>query len=319
MTLYEYPQHIYLLTEKLSRLQRLRPYDDSVYLFKRRYRVTKKPKARSDRNRGKLKNLLEMPIDVFCEIAMSLHPLDLLHLAQSTSAFRDLLMSKRSKSIWKTSMDALGIPEGPGDINEPQLVDLLFVRTCQACGVSNVKKVWYELRVRLCMSCMSENVILGTKLANNYGKDVRKDKAIYTLLPSKERKYLEPDFCDVVEEYLSLEPESKERQMFVERRLALTEAIWAHDRELYKWLIRAERKKSDNSFSRCQERQAECIKRLKELGDYTDRDFQYCRAHFFNEWKDMTFQSRPLSDAVWKKHKPKLLALLNKAREALRR
>lgn len=95
------------------------------------------------------------------------------------------------------------------------------------------------------MSCMSEkyvvrlfcpeprryskifSVILGTKLANNYGKDVRKDKVIYTLLPSKERKYLEPDFCDVVEEYLSFEPESKERQMFVERRVALTEAIWA--------------------------------------------------------------------------------------------
>lgn len=98
----------------------------------------------------------------------------------------------------------------------------------------------------------------------------------------------------------------------------LTDFIWEHETDLYEWLAEAAQEKSNNNLSRCQEREAECIRRLKALGDYTDQEFQYCRAHFRKEWNDMTFQSRPLSDAVWKKHKPKLLAFVNDAREALR-
>jgi len=72
---------------------------------------------------------------------------------------------------------------------------------------------------------MINSAILGTKLANEYGKDIRKDAVIYTLLPSNGKKYLEPDFCDVVEEYLSYKPGSEERRMFVKRRRSLTKAI----------------------------------------------------------------------------------------------
>lgn len=49
---------------------------------------------------------------------------------------------------------------------------------------------------------------------------------IYTLLPSNGRKYLEPDFRDVLDEYHSFEPGSEEREAFVERRQALTTAIF---------------------------------------------------------------------------------------------
>jgi len=82
-------------------------------------------------------------------------------------------------------------------------------------------------------------------------------------------------------------------------------------------LSREAAEKEDSVHNRCQERQAECIKRLKGLGDYTDQDFQYCRSFFRTEWNDMTFQSRPLSDAVWERIKPKLIALLDVARKEL--
>lgn len=99
---------------------------------------------------------------------------------------------------------------------------VLFVRkVSRACLVQNPR------------AQVSVSVILGTKIAKDYGKKVLKDEVIYTLLPSNGRNYLEPDFRDVIDEYLSFEPGSEKREEFVESRQALTTAIyrvrlWCH-------------------------------------------------------------------------------------------
>lgn len=46
----------------------------------------------------------------------------------------------------------------------------------------------------------SASVILGTKVAKDYGKKVLKDEVIYTLVPSNRMSYLEPDLRDVIDE-----------------------------------------------------------------------------------------------------------------------
>lgn len=58
-------------------------------------------------------------------------PLDLLHLARSSHGLRNLFMSKTTRPIWRTVMQIMDIPESPGDINEPELVSLLFESFCQ--------------------------------------------------------------------------------------------------------------------------------------------------------------------------------------------
>lgn len=47
-----------------------------------------------------------------------------------------------------------------------------------------------------------------------------------TLPLSNGRKYLEPDFCAVIVEYLIYDPGSEKREEFVESRRALTTAIY---------------------------------------------------------------------------------------------
>ncbi|KLO19528.1 hypothetical protein SCHPADRAFT_992770 [Schizopora paradoxa] len=299
---------------KLSRWERLRPCNDSKNIVKKCVSV-KKP-VRNTRNLGNLERLLTLPLDIICDIAHFLHPLALLHLAQLTTGFREILMSKSAIRIWRTSLDLYEIPLGPGDINEPQLVDLLFVQGCQACGApTKAKNVWFELRVRLCKPCMQENVRFASKMAKEIGLKVRDLRTIRTLLPSDNQKYLESDFCDVAEEYLSYEPGSEEQQEFVERRQELTEDLYEHDRELLHWLSKSE--KSNDDLSQRQQRQEEFIRRLRALDDYTDDEFQYCRSYFREEWNDIVFQPRPVSEAVWKKYKPKLVGLLAEARKAL--
>ncbi|TDL20496.1 hypothetical protein BD410DRAFT_707754, partial [Rickenella mellea] len=47
-------------------------------------------------------------------------PLDILNLSRASKSLRCLLMSKRSRQIWRAAQHNLGLPECPPDICEPQ-------------------------------------------------------------------------------------------------------------------------------------------------------------------------------------------------------
>lgn len=96
--------------------------------------------------------MLELPLEVFTEvssnkvkrgkkcynlcffsvqIASYVSPYDLLQLARSTKALREIFMSKRSKHIWVASRTAMDIPDLE-EFSEPYYADLLFSRRCHA-------------------------------------------------------------------------------------------------------------------------------------------------------------------------------------------
>lgn len=99
--------------------------------------------------RGALKHLTEAPLDVLFEVSDEiesldvfsspppvkifgkLNPIDLLYLARTTKALRNILMRTSAKFIWKQALANIsGLPDCPTDLNEPQYTNLVFGKNC---------------------------------------------------------------------------------------------------------------------------------------------------------------------------------------------
>ena len=66
------------------------------------------------------------------QVASYLKPIDLLHLARVSSAFRNMLLSHSSRRIWAKARKNVvpEVPDGPHDLSEPLYARLLFERIC---------------------------------------------------------------------------------------------------------------------------------------------------------------------------------------------
>ncbi|KAG8932684.1 hypothetical protein FRC00_014320 [Tulasnella sp. 408] len=95
-----------------------------------------KEKATSDQNQlitrrngrgGKLRDLMNMPVDIFAEVCSYLAPYDLRRLALTSKRLWDILMTKEARHIWKTAIASIpNLPECPTDLNEPQYITSYF-------------------------------------------------------------------------------------------------------------------------------------------------------------------------------------------------
>ncbi|KIO33108.1 hypothetical protein M407DRAFT_17974 [Tulasnella calospora MUT 4182] len=132
-----------------------------------------KEKETSDQNQlitrrntkgGKLRDLMNMPVDIFTEVCFYLNPYDLRRLALTSKRLWDILMTKEARHIWKTAIASVpDLPICPTDLNEPQYVCLLYSSECYTIGCTSrgTKADWFH-RVRFCASCHAE------KMTNDY-------------------------------------------------------------------------------------------------------------------------------------------------------
>ncbi|KAF5330282.1 hypothetical protein D9619_006077 [Psilocybe cf. subviscida] len=101
-----------------------------------------KPPAAKRRqgNRGLLKDVVDMPLDIVYEIFGKLSPGDLLTLSQTSKDLRNILLSKSSASIWKEARGNVpGLPDCPPDLSEPQHANLCFMKHCM--NVDNISSM----------------------------------------------------------------------------------------------------------------------------------------------------------------------------------
>ncbi|KAH8113490.1 hypothetical protein DFH11DRAFT_303265 [Phellopilus nigrolimitatus] len=222
---------------QLSRLQRIITGEKSkAALMKRAVRNPAKAKKQtSSRLTGKLTLMLQIPVDVFCEIAAHLSPLDLLHMARSTRPLRDMLMSKRSRPVWRSALGELNTPDCPPEISEPRFMSLIFERFCYGCGAPCTNKVDYGFRVRLCRGCFNLNVVFGSKLVKELNHKASKNDVIYGLCCSYKG--------DALRQYLSYDSGSDDQRSFLEDRKRIVKETNAHAIEVANWL--SLKKKSD--------------------------------------------------------------------------
>jgi hypothetical protein len=100
--------------------------------------------------------------------------MDLLNLARTSKTLRQVLMSRKSMSVWiatRRNAGATVVPQPPEDMAEPAWAQLLFgpaicsVRSplfrsedklnceSQQCSARNIHRVDFALRRRLCTIC----------------------------------------------------------------------------------------------------------------------------------------------------------------------
>ncbi|ESK85447.1 hypothetical protein Moror_10999 [Moniliophthora roreri MCA 2997] len=128
---------------------------------------TKKPRASGlviPRGKGKLRVLTELPLDIVYEIFGHVDELDLLNLSRINKALRNILISRKSISIWKrvltrSDYGSEGFPWKEFveyGLNEPQLVNLAFSDHCHRCLRPRVgqKNILWNFKTRLCRDCL---------------------------------------------------------------------------------------------------------------------------------------------------------------------
>ncbi|KAF9029406.1 hypothetical protein BDZ89DRAFT_1132987 [Hymenopellis radicata] len=137
---------------------------------------------------GKLKLLMDTPVDVVLVIFSHVEPLDLLRLSRTTKALRKLLMSKSSIGVWQSARLGMeGLPPMIEGLNEPQYANLLFDTHCHNCLKTPTKYIIWAVRMRLCKQCLEKGDIMATEMELLRGVEDQWDKA-YSLC------YITPSF-----------------------------------------------------------------------------------------------------------------------------
>lgn len=106
--------------------------------------------ARHNDPDGKLRNMMNVPLDIFAEVSWSvqklpdtsfnphilqvclyLEPIDVRHLALASKRLWGILMTREARCIWNAVLSSIpGLPKCPTDLNEPHYVRFLFSTEC---------------------------------------------------------------------------------------------------------------------------------------------------------------------------------------------
>ena len=141
---------------RMSQRKRTKAIDTAARGQTRAKSAVRQPKT------GQLSQLRNMPMDVLMEVRIPflrqirciyssrhvnnaqifghLHPLDLLHLARTTKAFRRVLMHRSAISVWKAARATIpGQPDCPPAMSEPQWANLAFGLQCHVSASERVQ------------------------------------------------------------------------------------------------------------------------------------------------------------------------------------
>ncbi|KAK0211103.1 hypothetical protein DFS33DRAFT_1297368 [Desarmillaria ectypa] len=120
--------------------------------------------VQNPRERGKLKQIPEMPIDILFEVFSHLDALDIMRLSRTTKTLRRLLMHQSAILIWKAALSRDTLPPKPADLNEPQYVNLAFSEHCHDCLASGKHIILWTFRTRLCPNCLTKDFVYSNVL-----------------------------------------------------------------------------------------------------------------------------------------------------------
>ncbi|KJA27584.1 hypothetical protein HYPSUDRAFT_62657 [Hypholoma sublateritium FD-334 SS-4] len=247
--------------------------------------------------RGKLEGMNEMPLDIWHEIFMELHPIDLVHLSRTSKALRRHLMSRSSITVWKAARASVipPMPECPDDFSEPAYADLAFGKACHYClkktGVIN--RVWYARR-RICNNCLpdkcrrfcntppSVQILFGNMNINDFLPSVKIDMAPKYSRRRNEHIFLFIEYFALWEKLANSMATVDERSLWLERKQT---AARQHSDLCEAWEAEYLDYKTDLAFQLVESRRTMIAERVIALGwseeagkmQYPNVRFQYRR------------------------------------------
>ncbi|KAG9075611.1 hypothetical protein FS749_012713 [Ceratobasidium sp. UAMH 11750] len=125
-------------------------------------KATKRPKRSRQTRRDRVDGFfVSLPIEIFTEILCWSYPGDFLSLARTNKSFRDVLMRRSSRFIWRraeSNLASMGLPPCPPHMDEPAYATLLFTKNCTTCGKSTKSRLDLYLYVRLCLPCRKTQI-----------------------------------------------------------------------------------------------------------------------------------------------------------------
>ncbi|KAG8922686.1 hypothetical protein FRC02_011686 [Tulasnella sp. 418] len=278
------------------------------------------------RLQGRLADLMNMPIDIFADICLHLHPLDLLHLAWAAKPLRGILMSKDAKAIWRTAREnqVPDLPDCPDCLTEPQYAALVFTTVCQGCGTIRAFRLYYSLYARYCATCLRDYL---TVVGTGAGSDLQRQVGYSTFLDvvphfygpeiGGSRRYsytwARTETIDKLSaEWVALQT-PEERTAFIDSHKAIVRAMRLHTTALDSWQREEDRKKSLLARDVRQGRNESIKDKLVSLGwdvkDLPANPSKYDKGDR-REWFKLTEKTQALTEKVWDNLYPKLLPLL---------
>ncbi|KAF7337538.1 F-box domain-containing protein [Mycena sanguinolenta] len=216
----------------------------------------KKPRASRSTKQGRLAGLLSISLDIVFEILGNLHPLDVLRLSRTSKEFRQLLMHKSARPIWRSSLNNVeGMPPCPPHMNEVQWTSLAFDATCQVCQ-KTARKVDWHLYIRLCSKCVKTHLDSKFRTPSN----------LMGLIPSRPDMLHFPLDLEKVKTAYNAIKDPQEQQKYAEERRELVKALAQHSKLCETWSENIADNRSAELASRKEERYTAIVARLTGLG-----------------------------------------------------
>ncbi|KAG8707676.1 hypothetical protein FRC08_000362 [Ceratobasidium sp. 394] len=275
---------------------------------------------------GGLKGLMEMPIEIFTEIAYLLTPGDLIALARSSKFFRGVLLQRSAIHMWRRAQQNMPrLPSCPFHMCEPQYAALVFSKSCTLCGASATAKLDPNLHVRLCPSCRDTQLRELTPWNRRAVVDKTLVNHSYATRPKTEKKrprYSEHPIYGLRQEINEVFKKQRQFQSaghmdrlakWEEERRKLVSARYKHGKRLAVYLESIETSRGEELSNLKQQRREDIKERLKALG-WTNKDMKFSDSHA-KPWRALVDPPKPLTERIWKNILPKLTALLEENRE----
>ncbi|KAJ6520162.1 hypothetical protein C8R45DRAFT_954111 [Mycena sanguinolenta] len=235
----------------------------------------KKPRTNRSTKQGRLAGLLSISLDVVFEILGNLHPLDVLRLSRTSKEFRELLMHKSARPIWRSSLNNVeDMPPCPPHMNEVQWTSLAFDATCQVC-LKIARKVDWHLYVRLCSRCVKTwwvfRVPRDVVLIEIQSCDPPHCRQIAGGHGPFFPLHFSPELEKVKIAYNAIK-DPQEQQKYAEERRELVKALAEHSKLCEAWSESIADNRSAELAGRKEERYTAIVARLTGLGWGTEID-----------------------------------------------
>ncbi|KAG8708733.1 hypothetical protein FRC08_018738 [Ceratobasidium sp. 394] len=283
------------------------------------YQESDTPAERQDKRvrgkHGKLKGIMNMPIEVFTEIAKYLYPLDLILLSRANKFFRQLLMNRSAIQTWRYALSNVpGLPPCPEQLCEPQYAALMFTKYCSMCGKQAPRPMDPILLVRLCALCRDQE----TKYPE--GEEFSLIPTSTTLVPHKGGRHqwscLRRDSIAYKNGFntIRLTGDQKAMREWLDNRRREVSARKQNAQPLVQFINQMEAEQSDDLVTRKGQRQDEIESRLLKL-EWEAGDFEMLEKPAMKKWKSLVCVVKPLTERDWEKILPQLTTLLERNRE----
>ncbi|KAI0062068.1 hypothetical protein BV25DRAFT_1838588 [Artomyces pyxidatus] len=289
---------------------------------------------------GKLKVIFSMPLDIILEIFSHLLPMDLLSLARTSKDLRNLLMSRKMASMWKSAR-LLGpgpaVPDPPQRRVGASLVSAAlgrfnlysvsastrihytsFTWLSKECGAKNKSYgIDFVLRRRVCSKCVKEKWIqLWTSHLASW----------YNGFRSQAGYYWRPDLYAISARLAALRSKPKELAVYRAARVQFVKSA-----QEVSWLIRPRKHATSNSSietrSSYEDWEASVIRfQQEEAAERAEKRYREVRKRLLaNGFKDvdieiayrdgtLSVRDAELTDLGWNRTRSKVEGLVKEAR-----